>query len=132
MWVMQVERVSGKHFEPYIEDLRTGCRFVFHEDDITLQGSAWFSSAMTDQAKRWIPRPADMERGKQIPVRIEIEPDLPDPLALHVEDSADGITYTAGPHLITEYGAAVISRKLTLRSPHWVRVPDAERALQHN
>lgn len=131
MWVMRVERVSGEHFEPYIKDLDTGCLFVFHEDDISKQGADWFSAAMTDQAQRWIPRPEGMERGKTIPVRIVIEPDLPEPFAIRLKDSEDEITYTVSPLAISEYGAAVISRKLTARSPHWQRVPDAERALRH-
>ncbi|MFE6903849.1 hypothetical protein ACFVFJ_44710 [Streptomyces sp. NPDC057717] len=126
---MEVERKAGAHFAPYINDRDTGCLFVFHEVDITKEGADWFSAAMTDQAKRWVPRPTGMALGKTVPVRIVREPNMPEPFALHYKDSADEITYTVDASAIEEEAAAEISRQLTARSPHWQRVPDAERAL---
>ncbi|MFB7162268.1 hypothetical protein [Streptomyces sp. NPDC056242] len=126
---MEVERKVGARFAPYIIDHDGGCLFVFHEDDITMAGADWFSAAMTDQAKRWVPRPPNMERGKTVPVRIVREPNMPEPFALHYKDSADEITYTVDAGAIKEAAAAEISRQLTERSPHWQRVPDAQRAL---
>ncbi|MEU6661196.1 hypothetical protein [Streptomyces sp. NPDC046821] len=129
MWVMQVERSGGDHFAPFIVDHATGCTFHFHEEDITEEGADWFSAAMTEQARRWVPRARTMARGKTVPVQIEREDDLPEPFALHLEDSADAITYTVDASAIEEDAASAISRQLTARSPHWQRVPDAERAL---
>lgn len=131
MWTMKVERRGGQHFEPFIVDVEgEGCVFVFHEQDITTDGAVWFSKVMTDQAKRWVPRTPDMPRGGIIPVRIEREAGLPDILAIYLDDSATTITYSVDETIISEYGADVISRKLTARSPHWQRVPDAQAVLR--
>lgn len=125
MWVMEVERAGGRHFAPFIVDHDAGCTFVFHERDITPEGAVWFSQAMTGQARRWLPRSAEMARGRIVPVRIIREPDLPEPFRLRVDDSAEAITYTVADIAITKYAADEISRQLTERSPHWHRVPDA-------
>lgn len=131
MWSMEVERRGGQHFEPFIVDVEgEGCVFTFHEEDITTAGTDWFSRCMTDQAKRWVPRTPDMPRGDVIPVRIEREAGLPDTLAILLDDSATSITYFVDEDIISEYGADVISRKLTSRSPHWQRVPDAQAVLR--
>lgn len=133
MWHMEVERRGGEHFEPFIVDIEgEGCIFVFHERDITTDGAAWFSKVMTDQATRWVPRTPDMPLGGVIPVRIVREPDLPDMLAIYLDDSEAAITYYVDETIIGEYGADVISRKLTARSPHWQRVPDAEAVLRRD
>ena len=128
---MQVDRVVvGAYFEPHIVDIEgEGCIFVFHEQDITPKGADYFAQVMTDQARRWAPRTPDMPRGGIIPVRIMREPDLPEPFAIHLDDSASSITYTVDMELISEHGAEVISRLLTERSPHWHRVPDAAQSL---
>ena len=128
MWIMQVERLGGSHFAPFIIDHDDGCTFTFHDDDISPEGAVWFSQAMTAQARRWVPRPASMQRGPVVPVRIEREPDLPDPFRLRLEDSPRSITYVVADEAISNYGADVISRKLTERSPHWHRVADAQAA----
>ncbi|MFB6677881.1 hypothetical protein ACFCWG_36800 [Streptomyces sp. NPDC056390] len=131
MWNMLVERRSGEHFEPFIVDIENeGCVFVFHRRDITEDGADWFSRVMTDQAKRWLPRNPDMPRGGIIPVRIVREAGLPDTLAICLDDSEESITYYVDEDIISEYGADVISRKLTERSPHWHRVPDAAAILR--
>lgn len=128
---MQVDRVVvGAYFEPHIVDIEDeGCIFVFHEQDITPKGADYFAQVMTDQARRWAPRAPDMPRGGIIPVRIMREPDLPEPFAIRLDDSASSITYTVDMELISEHGAEVISRLLTERSPHWHRVPDAAQSL---
>jgi hypothetical protein len=128
MWVMQVERLGGSHFAPFIVDHDDGCTFTFHNDDITPDGATWFSQAMTEQARRWVPRPTGMKSGPVVPVRIVREPDLPNPFRLRLEDTPRSITYIVADEAISAYGAAVISRKLTERSPHWHRVPDAHAA----
>lgn len=122
---MQVERVSGLNFEPHVVDSDTGCTWVFHVSDISEEGAGYFKQAMTDQARNWTFRDPDAPLGPIVPVRIARVPDLPDVMALQVNDSVDGITYTVDERLISEYGAQVISRVLTERSPHWVRRPDA-------
>ncbi|MEU6990285.1 hypothetical protein ABZ953_06435 [Streptomyces sp. NPDC046465] len=121
---MQVERVGGPYFEPKIVDWDTGCAWVFHVSDITEDGAAYFTKAMTNQARNWGVRGPGVPLGPIVPVRIEREPDLPDVMALHVDDGVDEITYTVDEELITERAAEVISRKLTERSPYWLRRPD--------
>lgn len=131
MLSMKVDRVVvGAYFEPHIVDIEDeGCVFLFHKRDITVKGADYFAQVMTDQARRWAPRTPEMPRGGIIPVRIIREPDLPEPFAIHLDDSAESITYTVDEVLISEHGAEVISRLLTERSPHWQRVPDALQSL---
>ncbi|MFF2852595.1 hypothetical protein ACFVT5_40840 [Streptomyces sp. NPDC058001] len=129
MLSMQVRREDGHYFEPYIVDLDDGCEFVFHEKDITEEGAKYFAQAVTDQARRWLPRPPEMPQGHLVPVLIIREPDLPEVCAIHLDDRAESILYTVDADIITERAAAVISRKLTERSPHWHRVPDETQSL---
>lgn len=121
---MQVERVSGPDFEPHVVDWDDGCAWVFHVSDISEDGAEHFKKAMTDQARNWGIRDSGTPLGPIVPVRIVRVPDLPEVLAMQVDDRADAITYTVDEDLISERGAEVISRKLTERSPHWLRRPD--------
>ncbi|MFJ9037890.1 hypothetical protein ACIRF8_15020 [Streptomyces sp. NPDC102406] len=125
---MQVERSGGGHFAPFIVDSIDGCTFVFHEDDITPEGAGWFSQAMTEQARRWLPRTMEMPRGPIVPVRIIREPVLPDPYRLRLDDSAERITYWVIDTAIKRHAADEICRQLTERSPHWHRLPVAHSA----
>ncbi|MFJ6566539.1 hypothetical protein ACIQNU_03910 [Streptomyces sp. NPDC091292] len=129
MLSMQVRREGGQYFEPYIVDLDDGCVFVFHDIDITEDGAWYFAQAVTDQAARWLPRTPEMPRGHIVPVLIVREPDLPEVCAIHLDDRAESILYTVDADLMTARAAAVISRKLTERSPHWHRVPDNTKSL---
>lgn len=121
---MQVERVGGPDFEPHVVDWDTGCAWVFHTSDITEEGAEYFKKAMTDQAKNWGLRPAGTPLGPIVPVRIVRVPDLPKICAMRVDDRAEAITYTVDEDLISDRGAEVIGRKLTERSPYWLRRPD--------
>lgn len=126
MWVIRVERHSGDYFEPEIIDLDdgSGCLFKFHDKDISEPGVGWLSRLLTDQAQRWAPRPADAPLGPVIPVRFELVPDLPDPLAILVDDTGDSIIYTVDDELLSEHAAEVLGRLDTERSPYWMRVPE--------
>lgn len=121
---MQVERVGGPYFEPHVVDWDDGCAWIFHVSDITEDGAKYFKQAMTDQAQNWGLRPPGTPLGPIVPVCIAREPGFPKALAIHVDDTVDAITYTVDEDLISERGAEVIGRKLTDRSPYWLRRPD--------
>lgn len=125
MWVMHVERVEGEYREPEIIDLEdgSGCLFRLHESDISADGVKPLASLLTEQAKRWAPRPADSPVGPVIPVCWLRVPNPPDPLEIVLEDGRDSITYTVDPSLLSQRAADYLSRLDTERSPYWQRVP---------
>lgn len=125
MWVMHVERVEGGYTEPEIIDLGdgSGCLFRLHESDLSKDGVKILAELLTEQAQRWAPRPPSSPPGPVIPVRWERVPNPPDPLAIGVEESASGITYTVAPDLLSQRAADYLSRLDTERSPYWQRVP---------
>lgn len=127
MWVMRVERHGGDYFEPDIIDLEdgSGCLFKFHEKDISEPGVVWLSEVLTDQAQRWAVRPPGTPLGPVINVRFELVPDLPDPMAILIDDNGgNSITYTVDQELLSEHAAEVLGRLDTERSPYWIRVPE--------
>ena len=95
MWVMHVERVHGKYTEPEIIDLDdgTGCLFRLHESDVSEDGVERLAFVLTQQAKRWAPRPPGSPLGPVIPVRWERIPHPVDPMAVGVKDGARSIIY---------------------------------------
>lgn len=123
MWVMHVERVQGGYREPEIIDLEDGCLFKIHEDDLSEAGVKMLSELLTEQAKRWAPRPAGSPLGPVIPVRWICVPGLPDPFAIGVEDGPDSVTYTVDSSILTQRAGDFLGRLDTERSPHWQRVP---------
>lgn len=125
MWVMHVERVQGDYIEPEIVDLEdgSGCVFRLHESDISEDGVKPLASLLTEQARRWAPRPASAPRGPVIPVRWERIPNPPDRFRIVVEDGPEYITYTVASPLLSQRAADYLSRLDTERSPHWQRVP---------
>lgn len=125
MWVMHVERVQGDYIEPEIIDLEdgTGCLFRLHETDISEDGVKPLAQLLTEQAQRWAPRPAGSPPGPVIQVRWDRIPNPPDPLAIGVDDSPVGITYTLDADMLSQYAADYLGRLDTERSPYWQRVP---------
>jgi hypothetical protein len=124
MWVMHVERVEGDYIQPEIIDLEGGCLFRLHASDISENGVKPLAQLLTEQAKRWAPRPPGAAPGPVIPVSWERVPNPPDPLAIGVEESATFITYKLDPSLISQRAADYLSRLDTERSPYWQRVPE--------
>jgi hypothetical protein len=126
MWIMHVERVQGDYIEPQIVDLEdgSGCVFKFHHSDISKNAVNPLSQLLTEQAQRWAPRPPGSPLGPVIPVRWERVPNLPDPLTIGVEDTADSITYLIDTEMMSQRAADVLSRQDTERSPYWQRVPE--------
>lgn len=125
MWIMHVERVEGDYIEPEIIDLEdgSGCLFRLHESDISKDGPTMLSELLTAQAQCWAPRPADAPLGPVIPVTWQCVPDLPDPFAIGVEDSATAITYTIDVSILSQRAGDYLGRLDTQRSPYWQRVP---------
>lgn len=125
MWVMHVERVHGGYIEPEIIDLGdgSGCLFRIHADDISIEGAKMLAELLTEQAQSWAPRPPGSPLGPVIPVRWLCVPDLPDPLAIRVDDKPDGITYTIDSSLLNQRAGDFLARLDTERSPYWQRVP---------
>ena len=126
MWVMRVERVEGEYRAPEIIDLEdgSGCLFRLHVSDISEDGAKPLADLLTEQAKRWAPRPPGAPLGPVIPVTWERVPNPPDPLAIGVKDSATAITYAVDPSLLSQRAADYLSRLDTDRSPYWQRVPE--------
>ncbi|MFJ4322200.1 hypothetical protein ACIP3A_03640 [Streptomyces tricolor] len=120
---IEVERVPGEYFTPYIKDHDSGCVFFFHEDDITDEGADAFAEAFTQQAIRWKPRPPSAPRGPQIPIWMELRADLPDDCAVIVDDHPDYIRYLVRCGLIQQRAADEITRVQSERSPDWERTP---------
>jgi hypothetical protein len=118
-----VERRPGQYFLPYIEDHDTGCVLHFHNDDITEEGASLFAEALTEQARRWMPRAPETPRGPQIPVTMDLRTDLPDGVFIVVDDRPTCIAYTVRHGLISERGAKSITRHQSERSPDWERRP---------
>ena len=123
MWVMHVERVHGGYIEPEIIDLDDGCLFRLHETDISEDGAKPLAQLLTEQAQYWAPRPPGSPLGPVVPVRWERVPNPPDPLAIGVDDRADGITYTIDADMLSQHAADYLGRLDTERSPYWQRVP---------
>ena len=122
---MHVERVAGEYIEPEIIDLEdgSGCVFRLHESDIDEDGVKPLADLLTEQAKRWAPRPPGAPLGPVIPVRWERIPRPHDRLSIGVEDSATSITYKVDPSVISQRAADYLGRLDTERSPYWQRVP---------
>ncbi|MEV8042399.1 hypothetical protein AB0P02_00960 [Streptomyces griseoluteus] len=121
---IEVERVNADHwFAPYIEDHETGCLFRFFADDITDEGAAAFEQVFAEQAQRWKPRTTDAPRGPQIPIWMEIDPDMERGCAIVVDDQADYIRYVVREGLIEQRAADAITRHQSERSPDWERQP---------
>lgn len=124
---IKVARYRGAYFEPYIEDFATddeaGCVFHMHEDDITSAGAVAFADALTQQARRWRPRPPDMPRGPRIPITMEMRQDMPEGYAIVIDDRAAGIHYTVRSGLIKQHAGETITNSQSERSPHWMRLP---------
>ena len=125
MWVMHVERVQGDYRDPEIIDLEdgSGCLFKIHEEDISEDGVKLLATLLTEQAQRWAPRPPG-EVGPVIPVTWHCVPDLPDPLAIRLEDGPDAITYTIDSSILSQRAGDFLGRLDTERSPYWQRVPE--------
>ncbi|MFM9703662.1 hypothetical protein [Streptomyces galilaeus] len=121
---MHVERVEGDYVQPEIIDLECGCLFRLHASDISEDGAEPLAQLLTEQAKRWAPRPPGAPLGPVIPVAWERVPNPPDPLAIGVEETATTITYKLDPSLISQRAADYLSRLDTERSPYWQRVPE--------
>ncbi|MCX5522653.1 hypothetical protein OG342_07210 [Streptomyces bobili] len=121
---MHVERVEGDYIQPEIIDLEGGCLFRLHASDISEAGIKPLAQLLTEQAKRWAPRPPGSPLGPVIPVSWERIPNPPDPLAIGVEETAVSITYKLDPSLISQRAADYLGRLDTARSPYWQRVPE--------
>ncbi|MEU9921932.1 hypothetical protein AB0H51_11645 [Streptomyces griseoluteus] len=121
---IEVERLRrDEWFAPYIEDHDTGCVFYFYADDITDEGAEAFAHVFTQQALRWKPRATDAPRGRQIPIWMEIDPDMERGCAIVVDDQADYIRYVVREGLIKQRSADAITRHQSERSPDWERQP---------
>ena len=120
---IEVERRPGAYFQPYIEDHDTGCVLHFHTDDITEEGASLFAEALTEQARRWMPRAPETPRGPRIPVTMDLRTDMPDGVPIVVDDRPTHITYFVRYGLISERGATSITRHQSERSPDWERRP---------
>jgi hypothetical protein len=118
-----VERRSGEYFQPYIEDDDTGCVFHFHKNDITKEGASLFAEALTEQARRWMPRAPETPRGPRIPVTMDLRTDMPDGVPIVVDDHPTHVAYFVRHGLISERGATSITRQQSERSPDWERCP---------
>ncbi|WP_336558340.1 hypothetical protein [Streptomyces brasiliscabiei] len=119
-----VERRPGQYFLPYIEDHDSGrIVFHFHNDDITEHGALLFAEALTEQARRWMPRAPETPRGPQIPVTMDLRTDLPDGVFIVVDDRPTRVAYTMRQGLMSERGATSITRQQSERSPDWERRP---------
>ncbi|MEU6527831.1 hypothetical protein ABZ869_01400 [Streptomyces sp. NPDC046928] len=111
------------YFDPWIEDLEDGCRFHFHWDDISDEGTEVLREVFTEQAKRWRPRAVDAPPGRRISITMERRAVMSYGVAVAVDDRADYIHYTARADLISERGARSITRHQSERSPYWERTP---------
>ncbi|MEL3949491.1 hypothetical protein [Streptomyces sp. LNU-CPARS28] len=124
---IKVRRYQGAYFAPYITDFATdteaGCIFHMHEDDITPEGAVCFADALTQQARRWRPRPPDMPRGSRIPITMEMRTDMAGRCAIVIDDRAEGIHYKVRAGLIRQHAGDVITGSQSERSPDWLRVP---------
>ena len=125
MLTIEVKRhAQGEaYFDPWIEDFEDGCRFHFHWDDISDEGTEVLREVFTEQAKRWRPRSSDAPRGRRISITMERRAVMSHGVAIAVEDKADYIHYTARADLISERGARSITRHQSDRSPYWERTP---------
>ncbi|MVO87891.1 hypothetical protein GPA10_24820 [Streptomyces sp. p1417] len=125
---IKVKRYGGRYFAPYItdfaNDVEAGCVFHMHETDITEAGAPAFADALTQQARRWRPRPPDAPRGPRIPITMELREHMDDEReAIVVNDRADGIQYVVRADLIKKHAGDVITRSQSERSPDWMRTP---------
>ncbi|WP_172384760.1 hypothetical protein [Streptomyces sp. MNP-20] len=125
---IKVMRHEGAYFEPWIEDFVTdeaaGCIFHMHHSDITYEGAAYFAEALTQQARRWRPRPPDMPRGPRIPITMELRRHMEGERdAIIVDDREDGIHYVVRADLIKRHAGEVITGSQSERSPDWMRTP---------
>ncbi|MGQ4358509.1 hypothetical protein [Streptomyces sp. SAS_272] len=126
---IEVERVHGAWFAPYIKDHinpeedSATCVFYFHWDDITDEGAEAFTQVFTQQALRWKPRTTDAPRGQRIPIWMELDPDMERGCAIVVDDRATYIRYVVRDGLITQRAADAITRHQSERSPDWERQP---------
>jgi hypothetical protein len=123
LFKIEVLHKGGGWFPPYIDDVENGCVFWFHDNDITDEGCAAFADVFTEQARRWRPREQEAARGPRIPVTMERRPVMPEGMVIVVDDHAEYIAYTVRADLISERGAAYITRTQSARSPDWVRRP---------
>lgn len=132
---IQVKRhVQGLEYsKPWIEDHEdgSGCTFHFHWDDISDEGVGVFAELFTQQARRWHPRPPGAPVGRRIPITMERRTDMDDGVLVAVDDHAEYIAYTVCADLISERGAAHITRTQSERSPYWEREPAHYRIHQH-
>ncbi|MGW0869892.1 hypothetical protein ACWD3Z_05300 [Streptomyces sp. NPDC002740] len=126
---IEVERVRGAWFEPYMKDYfsveedRATVIFFFHRDDITAEGGVAFADVFTQQALRWKPRTPEAPRGPQIPIWMELRSDMEPGCAIVVDDRPEYIRYVVRAGLITQRAADAITRSQSERSPDWVRGP---------
>ncbi|MFE0137669.1 hypothetical protein ACFWY6_39850 [Streptomyces sp. NPDC059037] len=120
---IEVERHRGEYVEPRIEDHESGCVFHIHEDDITAEGAVAFADALTSQARRWTFRSPDVPRGPRIPISMELREDMPEGIAIVIDDRPDSIKYKVRAGLIKQHAGDAITTSQSERSPDWQRVP---------
>ncbi|MGM9380297.1 hypothetical protein [Streptomyces antibioticus] len=126
MLAIEVKRhAQGEsYFDPWIEDDEDGgCRFHFHHDDISDEGTALLAVLLGQQARRWHPRPPGVPRGPRIPITMKRQDVMDGRSAVEVDDHAGYIRYTVRADLISERGARCITRRQSERSPDWERIP---------
>lgn len=126
---IEVERVRGAWFEPYMKDFineeedRATVVFFFHWDDVSDEGAAAFADVFTQQALRWKPRTPEAPRGERIPIWMELRTDMEPGCAIVVDDRPEYIRYIVRAGLIEQRAADAITRSQSERSPDWVRLP---------
>lgn len=125
MLTIEVERHAQgeRYFQPWIEDYKdgSGCKYHFHYDDISDEGTGVFAELFTQQARRWHPRPLGSEPGPRVPITMEREAVMGDGVVAAVDDHAEYIAYTVRADLISARGAGHITRRQSERSPGWER-----------
>lgn len=127
MLTIEVKRhAQGLHyFEPWIETHEdgTGCTFHFHWDDISEEGVGVLSDAITQQVRRlWRPRPLGAPAGRRIPVIMERCAVMEGRDVVVVFDEPEYVAYMVRADLISERGAALITRAQSEITPYWERL----------
>lgn len=134
MLTIEVKRHAqgATYFTPWIEDHEDGrgCTFHFHWDDISDEGVGAFRELFTQQTRRWHPRLPGSPLGRRIPITMERRTVMEGDALVAVDDHPGYIAYTVRADLISERGAAHITRVQSERSPYWERTP-ARYRIQH-